>query len=630
MKGASSPCTSYGSLACQSQRQGTRTINAAVDNPLKLTSLSSPRLSYASNGIFNPLCLPATSNGVPSIREGRSRRPSSELSRQDSYPHRRRGRSIEQPVPSTSGRKDVSYTNSSRSASLGLFVERTKNAILWSSKRPRPRATVIEKKIRRSLSGDIEKTLKRQRDLTQLNPAPGSLKQKAPAAPVPAWQLSFPHVAVATLTSVLFGYHVGVVNVPLQYIASDLGFAGSALIQGLVVSICLVGAFIGCALGGSVADKYGRRRAFQLSTIPMICGSIASALSPNVFSMLLGRFLVGTGLGLSGPVASLYISEISPTHVKGTNGSLLQIAGCIGILGALVAGLPVAHVAGWWRVCFALSTIPAVVLAVAMQSCAESPEWLFKQRKLFKAKNEFSRLWGAEHVKAAMVDLARGEQQNKGGSSWKALLDPRYIRVVTIGAVLFAFQQFAGINAIFYFSSAVFKSAGITSEVGASVAVGVVNFIASCLACYLMDKVGRRSLMIYSFTGMSLAMAAQAATATIPVLSAAKGAVALVGTLAFVFMFALGAGPVPALILPELFANQIRAKALSVAMCVHWVANFTVGLTFLSLLKKLGTGTVYTGFATICLAAALFVNRFILETRGRSQAEIEALLMANI
>lgn len=574
-------------------------------------------LSFSSS--FNPLRLaPGSSRkgrGGGSLPFGARAAAASEFSRQDSY-GRRRGRSLERPsVPSTSG---------SNTSSLGLFVERTKNAIHWSNKRPRPRATVIEKKLKRSLTGE------RQRQSTT-TPLPGSLKQKAPVLPVPAWQLSFPHVAVATLTSVLFGYHIGVVNVPLQYIAKDLGFAGNALIQGFVVSICLIGAFMGCAASGIVADKYGRRRAFQLSTIPLITGALSSALAFNVPAMLLGRFLVGAGLGLSGPVTSLYISEVSPIHVRGTNGSLLQLAGCIGILSAIVAGLPAANVAGWWRVCFALSTIPAVLLAVGMQSCAESPQWLFKQRKLFKAKKEFSRLWGDEHVKAAIIELSRGEKDSKGvGASWKALIDPRYIRVVLIGAVLFAFQQFAGINAIFYFSSSVFKSAGLTSEVGASVAVGVVNLIASCLACYLMDKVGRRTLMIYSFTGMGLAMAVQAATALIPALSAANGTVALVGTLVYVFMFALGAGPVPALILPELFADQIRAKALSVAMCVHWVANFTVGLTFLSLLKKLGTGNLYTGFACVCLAAALFVKRYVLETKGRTQGEIEALLMANI
>jgi MFS family permease len=158
---------------------------------------------------------------------------------------------------------------------------------------------VIQKKLQRSLTGERLQV-------------PGALKHKAPVLPVPAWQLSFPHVAVATLTSVLFGYHIGVVNVPLQYIAKDLGFAGNALIQGLVVSICLVGAFMGCAASGMVADKYGRRRAFQLSSVPMICGAAFSALALNVPCMLLGRFLVGVGLGLSGPVTALYISEVCP------------------------------------------------------------------------------------------------------------------------------------------------------------------------------------------------------------------------------------------------------------------------------------------------------------------------------
>jgi hypothetical protein len=227
--------------------------------------LKLPSLAFSSSGVlFNPLCLPVTKRGVSSTRLGFGQQPraasAAEFSRQDSY-GRRRGRSIEQPVPSTSGRSGLPNSNTSRSPSLGLFVERTKNAIHWSSKRPRPRAIVIEKRLQRSLTGDRLQ-------------APGTLKHKAPVLPVPAWQLSFPHVAVATLTSVLFGYHIGVVNVPLQYIARDLGFSGNALIQGFVVSICLVGAFMGCAASGIVADKYGRRRAFQLSSVPMICGAL--------------------------------------------------------------------------------------------------------------------------------------------------------------------------------------------------------------------------------------------------------------------------------------------------------------------------------------------------------------------
>ncbi|XP_066328073.1 probable plastidic glucose transporter 2 [Miscanthus floridulus] len=154
----------------------------------------------------------------------------------------------------------------------------------------------------------------------------------------PSWRMSLPHVCVATLTSFLFGYHSGVVNEPLESISADLGFAGNTLAEGmraflqLVVSICLGGAFVGCLFSGSIADGIGQRRAFQLSALPMIIGAAISALTNSLKGMLLGRFLVGTGMRLGPPVASLYITEVSPPTVRGTYGSFVQIATCLGII----------------------------------------------------------------------------------------------------------------------------------------------------------------------------------------------------------------------------------------------------------------------------------------------------------
>lgn len=446
----------------------------------------------------------------------------------------------------------------------------------------------------------------------------------------PPWQLSLPHVCVATIASILFGYHLGVVNVPLDYIAYDLGFAGNALAQGSVVSACLIGAFAGCSTSGSVADKYGRKRAFQISSVPMILGSILSALAPSLPIMLLGRLFVGIGLGIAGPVAALYVSEISPTAVRGTYGSLIQVATCVGILGAILVGLPVTSIPGWWRACFWISTIPAALLALGMEYCAESPRWLFKNSKWLEAEHELERLLGNQHSKTAMADLVRGEErEDSGEASWGALLDRKYLKVVAIGAALFGFQQLAGINAVFYFSSVVFKNAGVTSNIAASVSMGVVNLIASCVATFLMDKQGRRNLMIWSFTGMACAMSLQAAAAGLTVLAPYQGVLSLTATLSYVFMFALGAGPVPALLLPELFANRIRAKAMSVTMCVHWVVNFMVGLFFLQLLQQLGASVVYSFFAAVCVSAALFVRKNVMETKGRSLEEIEIMLLSD-
>ncbi|KAH7295706.1 hypothetical protein KP509_27G061700 [Ceratopteris richardii] len=444
----------------------------------------------------------------------------------------------------------------------------------------------------------------------------------------PPWHLSFPHVSVALLAAVLFGYHMGVVNAPLQAISEDLGFSGNALAQGWVVSTCLFGAFFGCATSGSIADTFGRRRAFQLSTVPMLLGACISASASNLNSMILGRLLVGVGLGISGPVTALYVTEISPTAVRGTFGSLAQIANCIGILGALVMGLPVATIPGWWRKCFWIATMPAALLAIGMEFCSESPRWLFKSSRLADAEHEIERLWGAAYVKCALSELIRGEKHEEDEpATFADLLSDRYRKVVIIGAALFAFQQLAGINAVFYFSSTVFRSAGITSDLVASVSVGVVNLLASIIAACLMDSQGRRNLLIWSFTGMFIALAVQAIVGSISALSSLQKTVSLSGTLMYVLSFALGVGPVPALLLPEIFPNRIRAKAMAVSMCVHWVANCFVGLMFLHLLERFGAPSLYSFFALVCCMAVLFVRRNVMETKGKSLEEIEAALL---
>ncbi|KAG8070504.1 hypothetical protein GUJ93_ZPchr0006g43874 [Zizania palustris] len=198
------------------------------------------------------------------------------------------------------------------------------------------------------------------------------------AGGAPSWRMSLPHVCVATLTSFLFGYHTGVVNEPLESISTDLGFAGNTLAEGLVVSICLGGAFVGCLFSGSIADGIGRRRAFQLSALPMIVGAAISALTNSLEGMLLGRFLVGTGMGLGPPIASLYITEVSPPSVRGTYGSFVQIATCLGIIVSLLIGTPVKDIDKWWRVCFWVAVVPATLQALGMEFCAESPQWLYK------------------------------------------------------------------------------------------------------------------------------------------------------------------------------------------------------------------------------------------------------------
>ncbi|KAK3426642.1 hypothetical protein EUGRSUZ_F03042 [Eucalyptus grandis] len=443
----------------------------------------------------------------------------------------------------------------------------------------------------------------------------------------PSWRRSLPHVLVAALSSLLFGYHLGVVNETLESISLDLGFNGNALAEGLVVSTCLGGAFVGSLFSGWIADGVGRRRAFQLCALPMIIGALMSAATNDLWGMLLGRLFVGTGMGLGPPVAALYVAEVSPTSVRGTFGSFTQIATCLGLMGSLFIGIPAKEVANWWRVCFVVSVIPAVALALLMQFCAESPHWLFKRGRAAEAETEFEKILGGVYVKSAMAELSKADRGDEVDTvKLSELLYGRYFRMIFIGSVLFALQQLSGINAVFYFSSSVFKSAGIPSDI-ANICVGISNLSGSVIAMILMDKLGRKVLLLGSFIGMAVSLGIQVAAASSFVSGSVSSYMSAAGMLLVVLAFSLGAGPVPGLLLSEIFPSRIRAKAMAFCMAVHWVINFFVGLLFLQLLEQLGPKVLYTIFATFCLIGAAFVKRNVVETKGKSLQEIEIALL---
>ncbi|XP_072960540.1 plastidic glucose transporter 4 [Typha angustifolia] len=435
------------------------------------------------------------------------------------------------------------------------------------------------------------------------------------------------YVGVACLGAILFGYHLGVVNGALEYLSKDVGIAENAVLQGWVVSTLLAGATVGAFTGGALADKFGRTRTFQLDAIPLAIGAFLSATAQDVRTMIIGRLLAGVGIGISSAIVPLYISEISPTEIRGALGSVNQLFICIGILAALVAGLPLAGNPFWWRTMFGIAIIPSILMALGMGFSPESPRWLVQQGRYSQAETAIKKLYGKERLADVMNDLKAGSQgSTEPDASWLDLFSKRYWRVVSVGAALFLFQQLAGINAVVYYSTSVFRSAGIASDVAASALVGAANVIGTAIASSLMDKRGRKSLLITSFTGMAASMLLLSLSFTWKALAAYSGTLAVVGTVLYVLSFSLGAGPVPALLLPEIFASRIRAKAVALSLGMHWVSNFVIGLYFLSVVNKYGISTVYLGFATVCLLAVLYIAGNVVETKGRSLEEIERAL----
>ncbi|KAB5561126.1 hypothetical protein DKX38_006083 [Salix brachista] len=507
------------------------------------------------------------------------------------------------------------------------------------------RSRPIVKALASGGGGDVEegRPIKSDEDVNYVVP-PQQQQGKASTGTV------LPFVGVACLGATLFGYHLGVVNGALEYLAKDLGIVENTALQGKelfvnssiefcslrsmwffrwIVSTLLAGATVGSFTGGALADKFGRTRTFQLDAIPLTIGALLCATAHSVQTMIIGRLLAGIGIGISSAIVPLYISEISPTDIRGALGSVNQLFICIGILLALVAGLPLAGNSIWWRTMFGISAVPAVLLALGMAFSPESPRWLFQQGKFSEAEKSIKTLYGKERVADVMTDLtvaSQGSAEPEAG--WFDLFSSRYWKVVSVGVALFFFQQMAGINAVVYYSTAVFRSAGIASDVAASALVGASNVFGTTIASSLMDRQGRKSLLITSFFGMAASMLLLSLSFTWKVLAPYSGTLAVLGTVCYVLSFSLGAGPVPALLLPEIFASRIRAKAVALSLGMHWAANFVIGLYFLSFVNKFGISSVYLGFSVICLSAVLYIAANVVETKGRSLEEIERALNA--
>ncbi|XP_019059710.1 PREDICTED: probable plastidic glucose transporter 1 isoform X2 [Tarenaya hassleriana] len=442
------------------------------------------------------------------------------------------------------------------------------------------------------------------------------------------WLPAFPHVSVASMANFLFGYHIGVMNGPIVSIARELGFEGNSILEGLVVSIFIAGAFIGSISSGPLADKLGCRYTFQIVTVPLVLGALLSAQAHSLDEILCGRFLVGLGIGVNTVLVPIYISEVAPTKYRGSLGTLCQIGTCIGIIVSLLLGIPAEDDPNWWRTMLYVASMPGFLLALGMQFAVESPRWLCKVGRLNDAKSVIKDIWGESEVSKAVEDF-QSVIKNDGtdlDSGWSELLDKPHSR----GGALFLLQQFAGINGVLYFSSLTFRDVGITSSALASLYVGLTNFAGALCASYLIDKEGRKKLLIGSYVGMAASMFLIVYSVGFPLDEDLSHNLSILGTFMYIFTFAVGAGPVTGLIIPELSSNRTRGKIMGFSFSVHWVCNFLVGLFFLDMVEKFGIGSVYAGFGIVSLLAAAFAYYFTVETKGRSLEEIEVSLSSDI
>ena len=449
--------------------------------------------------------------------------------------------------------------------------------------------------------------------------------------------------AAAALGGFLFGYDTAVINGAVDAMRGAFGLSAAA--TGFAVSCALIGSAIGAWYAGTLADKYGRVATMRVAAVLLAISALGAGLAFGVWDLVLWRVVGGIGVGVASVIAPTYIAEVSPAHVRGRLGSLQQLAIVLGIFASLLSDAWLANSAGgaaqplWlgldaWRWMFLVAVLPALVYGALVFAVPESPRHLCAKGRFDDARRVLRDVLDLRNDTALDAKLA--EIRDSLRSEYvPRLSDLRGARmgllpIVWVGILLSVFQQFVGINVIFYYSSTLWHSVGFSESDAFSitVATSVVNVLVTLVAIALVDKVGRKPLLLVGSAGMAVTLGLMAlcfshavGTGAQLTLPGAWGITALIAANLYVVAFGLSWGPMVWVLLGEMFPNRIRAIALAVAASAQWMANFAITATFPSL-AEFGLSFAYGLYAAFAVLSFVFVQRAVRETKGM---ELEAM-----
>ncbi|MFB6517405.1 MFS transporter [Streptomyces sp. NPDC056401] len=406
--------------------------------------------------------------------------------------------------------------------------------------------------------------------------------------------------AVVALGGLLFGFDTGVISGALLFLKED--FALTSFQEGTVISALLFGAAVGALGSARPADRFGRKRVLVAVAATFTLGLAAAVTARDFASMVAARTILGLAVGSASTVVPLYLAEIAPPRLRGRLVTANQVLLTVGILVSYLVNLAFAGSADW-RAMFAVGLIPSAVMLLGTLFIPESPEWL-RRRTERRSGSRPRRTAGA-----------------------KAPAHPAVRRALLIGLTLAAVQQFGGINSIIYYAPSIMARAGLpaTHSIQYAVFIGVVNVVMTVAAVPLIDRAGRRPLLLFSLAGMAVSLVTLGAVMSVPP-GPVTNVIALICMITYVGSFAIGLGPVFWILAAELFPPEARARGGALCALVNWAANFLVGQLFLPVADAVGVSWVFWCFAAVAAGGLVFVVRQVPETKNRSLADIQAEL----
>lgn len=430
---------------------------------------------------------------------------------------------------------------------------------------------------------------------------------------------------IAAVGGFLFGYDTAVISGAIPFLEEYFSLTAGQL--GFAVSSVVLGCIVGASIAGSLADKYGRKKIMITAATLFLVSAILTSLPRSLVLFNFARFIGGIAIGLSSPVSPMYIAEIAPAKIRGTLVTLNQLAITFGIVAAYLAdwGIAGQGEAQWqndyaWRWMFASESIPALMLLVGLCFIPESPRWLLKAGYIEKAKHVLTRVGGRAHAEQEMREI-EGALSTEGGSIHQ-LFKPGFRRALFIGVLIMIFSQITGMNAIYMYTPKLLLAVGFqnkSSALLAMVVVGIVNFATTIIAIVVIDKLGRRLLMLVAPLGMGLCMLTIAIGYGSEWISPA---IILIAILLFVFFFAIGVGPGAWLVTSEIYPTQVRGRAMSICTFSLWASSFVANLFFPKMLE-FGQTLTFALFTAACFAMVIFVYAMVPETKGKTLEEIE-------